>query len=49
MSRARILKHFKVAAEKIALGKVDFSREILKQTTFLLTAARSSHSSRKTT
>jgi hypothetical protein len=47
-SRARILKHFKVAAEKITLGKVDFSSEILKQHTILLTAPRSSHPSRKT-
>ncbi len=48
LSRARILKHFKVVAEKIALGKVDFSSEILKQPIILLTAARSSHASRKT-
>jgi hypothetical protein len=35
---ARILKHFKVAAEKIALGKVNFSNGILKQPDFSLTA-----------
>jgi hypothetical protein len=35
---ARILKHFKVTAEKIALGKVNFSNGILKQPTFSLTA-----------
>jgi hypothetical protein len=37
-TRARILKHFKVTAEKIALGKVNFSNRILKQPTFSLTA-----------
>ncbi len=42
---AWIFKHFKVAAEKIALGKVDFASEILKQPTILLTAARSSRPS----
>jgi hypothetical protein len=36
-SRARILKHFKVTAEKIALGKVNFSCGILKPD-FSLTA-----------
>ncbi len=38
--RARILKHFKVTAEKIALGKVNFSNGILKQPDFSLTAVR---------
>jgi hypothetical protein len=37
-SRARILKHFKVTAEKIALGKVNFSNGILKQPDLSLTA-----------
>jgi hypothetical protein len=37
-TRARILKHFKVAAEKIALGKVNFSNGILKQPDFSLPA-----------
>jgi hypothetical protein len=36
--RARILKHFKVTAKKIALGKVNFSNGILKQPDFSLTA-----------
>jgi hypothetical protein len=36
--RARILKHFKVTAEKTALGKVNFSNGILKQPDFSLTA-----------
>jgi hypothetical protein len=35
---AQILKHFKVTAEKIALGKVNFSSGILKQPDFSLTA-----------
>ncbi len=35
---ARILTHFKVTAEKIALGKVNFSNRILKQTAFPVTA-----------
>jgi hypothetical protein len=30
-ARARIHKHFKVAVEKVALGKVNFSNGILKQ------------------
>ena len=38
LNRARILKHFKVTAEKIALGKVNFSNGILKQPDFSLTA-----------
>jgi hypothetical protein len=38
MSGARVLKHFKVTAEKIALGKVTFSNGILKQPDFSLTA-----------
>ncbi len=37
-TRARILQHFKVTAEKIALGKVNFSKGILKQPDFSLTA-----------
>ncbi len=37
-SRARILKHFKVTAEKIALGEVNFSNGILSQPDFSLTA-----------
>jgi hypothetical protein len=37
-SRARILKHFEVTAEKIALGEVSFSNGILKQPDFSLTA-----------
>ncbi len=38
LDRARILKHLKVTAEKIALGKVNFSNGILKQPDFSLTA-----------
>jgi hypothetical protein len=38
VARARILKHFKVTAEKIDLGKVNFSSGILKQPAFPLTA-----------
>jgi hypothetical protein len=38
LGRAQILKHFKVTAEKIALGKVNFSNGILKQPDFSLTA-----------
>ncbi len=34
---ARILKHFKVTAEKIAFGKVNFSNGILKQPDFSIT------------
>jgi hypothetical protein len=45
---ARILKHFKVAAEKIASGKVYFSSEIPKRPTFLLTTVHSGHPSGKT-
>jgi hypothetical protein len=37
-TRARILKHFKVTAEKIALEKVNFSKGILKQPDISLTA-----------
>ncbi len=37
-ARARILKHFKVTAEKKAFGKVNFSNGILKQPDFSLTA-----------
>jgi hypothetical protein len=36
--RARILKHFKVTAENITLGKVNFSNGILKQPDFSVTA-----------
>jgi hypothetical protein len=35
---ARILKHFQVTVEKIALGKVNFSNGILKQPDFTFTA-----------
>jgi hypothetical protein len=38
LNKAHILKHFKVTAEKIALGKVNFSKGILKQPDILLTA-----------
>jgi hypothetical protein len=38
LTRARILKYFKVTAEKIALGKVNFSNGILKLPHFSLTA-----------
>ncbi len=38
LTRARILKHFKVAAEKIALGKVNFSNGILNQPDFSVIA-----------
>jgi hypothetical protein len=38
LSRARILKHCKVTAEKMALGKVNFSKGILKQPDLSLTA-----------
>jgi hypothetical protein len=34
------MKHFKETAEKIALGKVNFSNGILKPPTFPLTAVR---------
>jgi hypothetical protein len=40
VARARILKHFKVTAEKVDLGKVNFSSGILKQPAFPLTAVR---------